>query len=172
MIDLKKQLEYANLNDIEEIHSIFVAVTQWLRSMDVLQWDFSYPDKEIITKDIESKSCLVLRINEKIAAVVSLNQEQDPQYQKVRWKGGDNGIWVIHRLAVNPLFQNQGLATKLCLHLEKLVLDSEGKVIRLDAYSENPYSNKMYIKLGYKAMAEQLYFHGNKVPFNAYEKIL
>jgi len=143
-----------------------------LRSIGVNQWDFSYPNKEIIEKDIDTKSSLILRIESQIAAVVSINQEQDEQYKNVNWEAEEDEIWVIHRLAVNPIFQNRGIATKLCSYIEELVKLNGGKAIRLDAYSDNPFSNKMYLKLGYKAMKEYLYFHGNEVPFNAYEKIL
>ena len=140
--------------------------------MGVLQWDFTYPDKAIILKDIESTSCFIVKIEGQIAAVVSLNQDQDGQYSRVKWKGGEDDIWVIHRLAVSTKFQNKGIATKLCQHMEEIARQQGAKAIRLDAYSENPYSNKMYLKLGYKVMDEPLFFHGNKVKFNAYEKLL
>ena len=130
--------------DIDEIHRIFIDVTTWLRSMGVQQWDFSYPDQEIIRKDIESKSCYVIRIEGIIAAVVSLNQDQDEQYQKVNWKAPEEDIWVIHRLAVNPSFQNKGIATKLCRILEDMAAQNGAKALRLDAYSENPYSCLLY----------------------------
>ena len=172
MIDIKNSIETAKPSDIEEIHRIFFEVTRWLRSIGVNQWDFTYPNPEIIAEDINSNSCMVIRVDGKIAAVVSLNQDQDQQYTMVNWEAAEDNIWVIHRLAVNPNFQNRGIATNLCYYLEELVRLQGGKAIRLDAYSENPYSNKMYIKLGYKAMKEYLYFHGNKIPFNAYEKIL
>ncbi len=172
MIDIKNTIELAKLANINEIHQIFIDVTKGLRSMGVNQWDFSYPNKEIITDDIKSKSCYIIKIKEQIAAVVSLNEDQDVQYKNVNWKAAESGIWVIHRLAVNPTFQNKGIASKLCAYLEELVKAENGKAIRLDAYSENPYSNKMYLKLGYKLMNEYLYFHNNPIPFNAYEKIL
>lgn len=140
--------------------------------MGVLQWDYSYPDRKIITEDILSNACYIVQIDQKIAAVVSLNQEQDPQYQNISWLGGDDAIWVIHRLAVNPKFQNKGIATQLCAHLELLARQEGAKALRLDAYSDNPYSNKMYVKLGYKLLPEPLYFHGNPIKFNAYEKVL
>ena len=171
-IDITQYIKTPQLSDVNEILQIFTDVTKWLRSMGVLQWDFTYPNTEIISQDIISNSCLVVQVDKEIAAVVSLNQEQDPQYKKVNWMGGEENIWVIHRLAVNGKFQNQGIATQFCNHLENLARAQGAKAIRLDAYCENPYSNRMYQKLGYQLMKEQLYFHGNEIGFNAYEKIL
>jgi len=162
----------AKITDISEIHQIFINVTKKLRSIGVMQWDFSYPDLPIIKQDIHSGSCIVLRKSGLIAATVSLNQDQDEQYQKVSWTADEAGIWVIHRLAVSPQFQNQGIATNLCIYLEELAKSKGAKAMRLDAYSENPYSNKMYQNLGYRQMKELLYFHGNPIGFYAYEKIL
>ena len=115
---------------------------------------------------------MIVKIDGQIAAVVSINQDQDDQYTHVNWGADEDEIWVVHRLAVSPHFQNRGIAKQLCIYIEDIIKSKGGKAIRLDAYSENPYSNKMYQKLGYKAMKEYLYFHGNEVPFNAYEKIL
>lgn len=170
-IDISPFIKIATKKDVVEIHNIFVNVTRWLRSMGVMQWDFSYPDVEIITKDIKSDSCLKVEIDGRIAAVVTLNMDQDPQYANISWSGGVDDIWVIHRLAVNPLFQNRGIASQLCKQLEHFALQKGAKAMRLDAYSENPYSNKMYVKLGYKLMDEPLFFHNNPIRFNAYEKL-
>ena len=171
-IDIVPHIKRAKASHAQEILQIFIDVTKWLRSMGILQWDFTYPDLNIIQKDIRTKSCLIVQIDKEIAAVVSLNQEQDAQYQNVKWKGGQEDIWVIHRLAVKPKFQNQGIATQFCQHLELLAKKEGGKALRLDAYSENPFSNKMYCKLGYHLMKDTLFFHNNPIGFNAYEKIL
>lgn len=56
---------------------------------------------------------------------------------------------MIHRLCVNPLFQNKKIRTITMLHIEnkirKLGIDS----IRLDTFTLNPYSLKSYEHLGY-----------------------
>ncbi len=172
MIDIRKLIVLAKVDEIDQIQSVFTDVTEKLRDLGVHQWDFSYPNKTIINEDIQSKSCYLLKINQRIAAVVSLNQEQDDQYKNVNWDAPEEHVWVIHRLAVHSDFQNRGIATRLCQFLEKLAFENGAKCIRLDAFSKNPYSNRMYLKLGYKAMKELLYFHGNNTPFIAYEKIL
>lgn len=172
VIDIVSYIKRPQIDDLDEIHQIFTDVTTWLRSMDVMQWDFSYPDKDIIRQDIISQSCLIVKVDQQIAAVVTLNKEQDPQYKNITWKGGQKDIWVIHRLAVNPKFQKRGIATQLCQYLESIATAEGAKALRLDAYSKNPYSNKMYLKLGYELRKEPLFFHGNPVHFNAYEKLI
>ena len=63
-------------------------------------------------------------------------------------------FYVIHRLCVNPKFQNQGIGTQTMKHIEKQVLSKGIDVIRLDAFTLNPFALKMYEKLGYTKVGD------------------
>ena len=51
----------------------------------------------------------------------------------------------------NPLpeFQNQGIGTQVCRSIVEISKNQDKKALRLDAFSKNPFSVKMYQKLGF-----------------------
>jgi len=65
-----------------------------------------------------------------------------------------------------------GIGLQLCEFAEKMAEKYGIHSLRLDAYSGNHASNYIYTKLHYRRMEELLYFHGNKIPFFAYENQL
>ena len=56
---------------------------------------------------------------------------------------------IIHRLCVNPEFQNRGLAAQAIQHIETECRKNGFDEIRLDSYSKNPYAIRLYDTLGY-----------------------
>lgn len=84
-----------------------------------------------------------------IVAVYVLNQECDEEYQNGNWNYPNARYYIIHRLCVNPKFQNQGIARQVMQHIEKELQNKGIESIRLDAFTENPYSLKLYQSLGY-----------------------
>lgn len=106
-------------------------------------------------------------IDSKIASIFVLDKEYDEEYNNMNWQYKDMSFFIIHRLCVNPKFQNQRIGTKTMLLIEEL-LRSEGiEAIRLDAFSLNPFALKMYEKLGYTKVGEVSWRKGL---FYLYEK--
>ena len=56
---------------------------------------------------------------------------------------------MLHRLCVNPKFQNQGVAKKTLIYIEEQLRNAGTKAIRLDVFTQNPYALKLYEKAGY-----------------------
>ncbi|HAK41980.1 MAG TPA: GNAT family N-acetyltransferase, partial [Clostridium sp.] len=110
--------------------------------------------KYILMQDILKNQMFLGEIDSKIASIFVLNQEYDEEYNNMNWQYKDMSFFIIHRLCVNPKFQNQRIGTKTMLLIEEL-LRSEGiETIRLDAFSLNPFALKMYEKLGYTKVGE------------------
>ena len=66
------------------------------------QWNDSYPSEEIIRKDIESGSCMVLCEDGRIIATMAFIKGPDPTYAEIfdgKWPD-DTPYYVIHRIAV------------------------------------------------------------------------
>lgn len=78
-----------------------------------------------------------------------INQECDEQYLNGRWKYPNSRYYVVHRLCVNPIFQNRGIGMKTMIHIENELKKIGIDTIRLDAFTLNPYALKMYKRLGY-----------------------
>ena len=160
----------ATLADTFEIAQLFKAATDNMIAAGIHQWNYTYPLEEHIIQDIERSTCFLIRDSGKILGTISLDDQQDIQYQKIRWAYPGSKALVIHRLAVHPDAQGNGLGKKLCLFAEEHARNFNFESIRLDAYSKNPSSLSLYNILGYKKVNGLCYFHKNAVPFYCFEK--
>ena len=100
--------------------------------------------------DIEKKYLYVGLIDEKISVVYAINMEYDVQYKNGSWEYPDRDFRIIHRLCVNPLYQNQGIAKETLNYIESELKENGVESIRLDVFLENPYALSLYRKNGYK----------------------
>jgi ribosomal protein S18 acetylase RimI-like enzyme len=160
-------LRKADFEDINIVVSIFKNAIEVMDKNDIPQWDDKYPNVEILNEDIVKGNMFLGEIDNQIASVFVLNQECDEQYKNGAWNYKEDSFAVIHRLCVNPLFQNKGVAAK-SMNLIEEVLKAEGiETIRLDAFSLNPIALKLYEKLGYIKVGEA---NWRKGLFYLYEK--
>lgn len=116
---------------------------------NIHQWDEIYPDNDILKEDITKNQMYIGKTDNKIAVCFVLSKECDEEYKNGCWKYPDSRFNVIHRLCVNPLFQNQGIAAKTLEYIENLSKSEGYDSIRLDCFTQNPYSRKLYDKAGY-----------------------
>ena len=165
------QFELASSGDNAAILHLFNKVTETLLTNGIDQWDGTYPTLDIISKDIQSSNCWILKDREDIIASFVLNEEQDVQYDQIQWQYHGR-VAVLHRVAVSPNSQGKGIGKALCHFAEDSARSMGYQIIRLDTYSRNPVSNNLYQSLGYKKAKGLCYFHGNKTPFYCYEKAL
>lgn len=145
------QIEYraACTEDLKEICELVQNAINKMIEHNILQWDELYPDEQILCQDIYKKQLCVGMIDGKIAVIYVLNQECEDEYKNGRWKYEDKSYAIIHRLCVNPVFQNTGVARTTMLHIEREALEKGFQAIRLDVFSENPIALKLYNDLGY-----------------------
>lgn len=137
------------LEDLNEIKNLIHQAILQMENKGIHQWDEIYPTQEDFINDIEAEQLYIGLNQEKMAVIYVLNQECDEDYKKGKWKDKEKPFYVIHRLCVNPLFQNKGIAKITMKHIEKEVADRWAKAIRLDVFSENPYALKLYGNFGY-----------------------
>ena len=135
--------------DLDEICSLIKSAIAKMDSCGIPQWDEIYPDKAILEEDITKNQMYIGKIDNEIAVCFTLSEECDEEYKNGKWQYPDAKFNVIHRLCVNPEFQNKGIATKTMKYIENLSKSQGYDVIRLDCFTLNPYSQKLYNKAGY-----------------------
>ncbi len=127
-------------------------------SRKIFQWDERYPTYEDFARDIQNGEAFVAETAEKtgfenrkkIVAVYVLNKDFDEAYKTGTWQYDGNDYIVIHRFCVNPAFQHKGIGFKVCSHILAQAKNDGIKAVRLDVFSQNPYSLRLYGKLGFK----------------------
>lgn len=149
---MKIEYRLGTMADLQKICSIVKSAIVHMNQQNIFQWDDIYPDEEILQQDIERQQLFVGIADDQIAVFYVLNQECDEEYQNGKWKDQAASYYVIHRLCVNPEFQNQGIGKLTMEHIEQEVAAMGIRSIRLDAFAENPYALKLYRKLHYNTV--------------------
>lgn len=155
--------------EVTVIFNFVKAAISKMISQGIFQWDEIYPTQEDFLNDAQNNQLYIVEIDEKPAACFTLNKDCDEEYKNGNWSYTGEDYVVIHRLCVDPEFQNQGVGRKTCLMIEDFVKGQGVRAIKLDCFTQNPYSQKMYDKLGYKIVG---YADWRKGRFALMEKVL
>lgn len=160
-----KPIDITNLSQTLEV---LEEVKQHILNQGIDQWDESYPNKAIISNDIQKKQAYIFTENEQILAYMVLNEEYDIEYDDLNWSTPTPFI-VIHRLFVKPTAQGKGISSQMIQYAEEYAQTNKYASIRFDAYSLNNTANAVYLKKGYTLVGTVQFRKG---VFNCYEKTL
>ncbi|MDZ7671853.1 MAG: GNAT family N-acetyltransferase [Halanaerobiales bacterium] len=158
--------------DFKNIFNLYIECTRELNKQGIIQWDESYPTKEIIKNNIDKNYQFVYIKDDNLIGTFVLSEVKDEYWQKINWSE-DNFIG-LHLLAISPEYQNKGYGKEVMDFCEKYAKDNNYKSIHLDVFSKNKgalklYKNRGYQKVGnlkfeFKPEDNQLYY--------CYEKVL
>ena len=135
--------------DIEEICLLVKSAIATMESKGIHQWDEVYPAKEDFLTDINDGNLYAGITEDEIAVVFVLNKCQDEAYFSADWTYDGDSFCIIHRLCVNPKFQNQGVAGQTLRYIEEKLIRDGVKAIRLDVFTQNPFALRLYEKDGF-----------------------
>lgn len=159
----------AKIESLPRIVSIYKNAVQAMNDNNIFQWDELYPDVSILKKDILAGDMLTGVENETIVSAVVLSKDFDAQYLNGKWSYLGENFIIIHRLCVDPAYQNRKIGTNTLLLAEALAKNNNIKSIRLDAFSQNPSALRLYENLGYKKAGRVSWRTGE---FYLYEKMI
>ena len=159
-------------SDLAEIIKITKACASKMISENIFQWNESYPRLSQFEKDLENKSLYVYEEKDTIIGCVVISSDIDLEYTDVPWLTPSEHNYYVHRLAVHPSFQRQGIAKKMMLFAEKLSIENKILSIRLDTFSGNLKNQSFYASLGYKSVGNIYYPNQSELPFICYELVL
>lgn len=161
----------AQENEAEQIMVIIRDAVKNMERVGVQQWNDTYPTLAIIEEDIKTQTGYVLADETGIAAYVCVSENQPKEYADIVWEDNKGKCCVIHRLVVCVDRQGQGLAKKLIIAYEKQAKQDGYSSVRLDTYSKNQISMKLYPSMGYTLRGEVYFFH-HMEEFPVFEKQL
>ncbi len=157
--------------DLTEITTLFSEVIIKMQEDGIDQWNDQYPDNQSIKNNIEAGTLFGIRQKKTLAAIVTLDTNYSIEYDELSWSLPSEAYLIVHRLAVRPDFQNQGIARFIMLYAEEYAIKQGLKGIRLDTYSKNPKNLYFYKKLNYTEIGH-VYFRDLTDPFVCFEKVL
>lgn len=144
------QYRQARPDDLDSIVALAGQAVVRMVSQGIDQWDDLYPTGEDFEQDIHGGQLTVGMQGGEIAVIYTINQEYDPEYESADWKHPDRPFCILHRLCVNPVFQNRGIARQTMEHIEREAAANGALAIRLDVFSQNPHALRLYQSCGYE----------------------
>ena len=162
----------ATSKDIDTLLEITSACALHMKSKGIFQWNEHYPSREAFEMDTARKELYLFKINEKTVGCVVISTLMDEEYKPIDWltENGDNVY--IHRLAVHPKYQGQGIARKLMDFAEEKSKKENKTSVRLDTFSKNLRNQKFYEQRGYKRLGNIYFPKQSEFPFYCYELVL
>lgn len=158
------QFRLANLDDLDEILEALKEVID--NKTPFMNWDKNYPNREVFKKDIEKQHLYILK-DEKIAAVIGLNEEKDINYEKVQWDNKEK-ILFVHRLFTPYSRRSEGFGKEAIKHAVALAKEKNMNGIHLDTFHKNKVAHKFYEGLGFEFRGE-IPLEGKTGKFYCYE---
>lgn len=140
----------ATKREVVRLMEIVRAASASMSAMGIDQWDDVYPNADVLKRDIAEGNLYVIEENRIVEGMVVLNEFQDKEYVDVCWKYTAGKQLVVHRLCVHPDFQGMGVAKRLMVFAEDHARKNGYASIRLDSFTQNPTSEGLYTKLGYR----------------------
>lgn len=163
-------IEPGKISEIETIIALTRACGKHLRENGIDQWDENYPDLESIKNDIQTNTLFTFKVENEIVGIVVLNETQDEEYVEINWRTPlDSKNIVVHRLAVSPNHQGQGIARKIMNFAEEFAVKNKYDSIRLDTFSQNPRNQNFYLKRGYTELGSVFLKYKKEHPYICYE---
>ena len=162
-------IRLAQKSDLDRVLQITRLCAREMESRKVFQWNQHYPDRQSFVNDIKNSELYVYCTKDMIIGCVSICSLMDEVYSKVAWKtNGKNSVYV-HRLAVDPKHQQQGIGSKLMDFAENESKLNGIESMRLDTFSQNKVNQNFYEQRGYVKL-EDIYFPlQSEHPFHCYE---
>jgi len=162
----------ARIADLTPIKKITEACTVALIDQGIYQWNSEYPSLAAFRKDIEEQNLYVYENKGAVIGCIMFSQEKDPQYDSIHWLTDDHKNLYIHRLAVHPNSQKQGVARQMMDFAEAFSIRKKMISIRLDTFSKNLRNIRFYKTRGYTRLGDVYFIKQSQDPFHCFEKVV
>lgn len=162
----------AKPHEIDKLLAITAACAEHMISNNIHQWNALYPSREAFENDIERGELYVMESQEELLGCITISSFKDAEYDDIDWLTDDGKNFYIHRLAVHPRYQGQGLARSLMDFAEALAQSEQVVSIRLDTFSQNKRNQQFYEARGYQRLGDIFFPKQSTFPFHCYELVL
>ncbi|WP_086312190.1 hypothetical protein A5821_003479 [Enterococcus sp. 7F3_DIV0205] len=157
---MARYLRKAVPEDLGKIMEIIAAARQMLHDQKIPQWQHGEgPNEKQLEQDIFLQQCYVLIIDQEIAGLGILSTTAELPYEQIRngqWQQTNQKYAVIHRVALDPMYQGQGLALLLMNYLITTARLNDYLDIRIDTHPDNKTMQRLIKKAGFTYQGEIL----------------
>jgi ribosomal protein S18 acetylase RimI-like enzyme len=141
----------AHADDLPRLGVLLQECVAGMRAEGIDQWDEVYPTVETLRADVDAGSLYVASAaGHPIAGAFVIDERQEPEYADVPWTVRAARVGVVHRLMIHPRCQGRGLGPFLMRFAELRARQLGYRALRLEAFTSNPRSLRLYAGLGYR----------------------
>lgn len=172
-----KFIRKAVKDDVSKIMEIIQKAKKILADENIPQWQSGYPDLKVIEDDINKGYAYVLIVGTSIAGVVTLLQEEEPNYCRIyagKWAHKEKAekYASIHRIAIDANYSGEHLSDFFFSNILTIAYQLGFRQIRIDTHASNKRMQHIVGKIGF-SYSGVVYMHGNsKDKRNAYQLFL
>lgn len=161
----------AQSSDLDAVWLLVGHAVAHMNAIGNPQWGEDYPTRAHYEGDIaRGELYAAISGNGTLLGVACLNQCESPEYACVPWSY-TGAVLSVHRMAVDPQVQRQGVATKLFSFAEDLAYQQGLAALHVDTYSLNHRMQALFHQRGYNQRGE-IFLHGRPLPYPCFEKQL
>ena len=163
-------LELAAMKDLSICCDIIEEGRKFQREQGFEQWTESYPNRDTIREDIESRKGYVIRSDGDIAGYLCIDFSGEPAYDDIKgaWRR-DTPYAVVHRMAFGQKARGTGIAGIAFDLIEALCRKHDVDNIRVDTDFPNKRMQHILDKKGFVNCGVIVFQGGEKL---AYDKLL
>jgi len=139
-----------------------------MNQREMFNWNNSYPSPAMMLADIRMGNLYLLLETGICKGLIVLNESISDEYRDIEWNTKNERVLIVHRLAVNPLFQGKGIGRKLMEFAAQHARDKGYSALWLDVIETNQAANVLYRGMGFTRTGE-FQFKFQESPFICYE---
>ncbi len=143
-------LRLAGSDDVPYIMEIIKKVIPRMHAAGNYQWDEYYPTDATFKKDIKNGTLYVYEEGNEIYGCIVADDNHAFAYDDIPWELARMDCLALHRLAVDPTFQGQGIAQKILSGIIEIGQEKSYLGIHTDTSQENKPMQRLFQKLGFE----------------------
>lgn len=143
------EFRQAKISDLDQIVEIIELSKKYLKETKVDQWQYGYPAKEDLRRDIENRNSYVLTNKDEIVATTVISLDGESTYNSIfngEWITNEDYI-VMHRVAVHDKYKGKGIFKELIKEAESLALNKGISSIKIDTHRDNISMQRAVVKM-------------------------
>jgi len=153
---------------IEILYLLKVCILDMNRN-GLTHWNSVYPGPDIILNDLAKSSIYLMKDKGVCKGMVTLDDQEPEEYKGIQWPGKAQKPLFVHRLAVHPNWQGQGIARRLMTFSEEFALKNGFDALRIDVFSDSLHARNLCRNNNFSEAGNFLSFFQQQ-PFICYDK--
>jgi GNAT superfamily N-acetyltransferase len=161
-------MQAKELDFIEILYLLRVCILD-MNEKGLKHWNSVYPSPDMIRDDLAKSTIYLIKDKGICKGMVTLDSVEPEDYKGIQWPSSARKPLFLHRLAVHPNWQGQGIARMLLNFAEEYASKNGFDSLRIDVNSTSIHARNLCKKQMFNE-AGNFYSAFQQQPFICYDK--